>query len=834
MTRIVDLSCELSGRYATRLLADYGWDVVAVELPASSKSAKAAADAAIATVDLATLENHLGRNKRILTLDYGTPEGRRALGELLAGADVLVHTFTPGLAARFGLGAGALNAEYTNLSVVSLTAYGHEGADSTRRATEKTLYAEGGGMLISGMAESRYPLVPNMPIVSTIGGIYGAISIVATLIGARSEGGTKPHHIDIALRDLLPISLERVLAFYTYMKVIPYRGARRERIDQAAGMGEFAAKDGDFHVFGLNEPYAAIAKLIGRDDLVDNKEWLNPHLRTMTPEQVIQLVADAVAKKTIAELSAKARELRIPSGPVIEVDQLEGLPQLKHRKALTRIADGLDIEEPYRFSSGERRREPLQRVNGVADIGPAASEAVPAIKRRPSSASGPLAGIRVLDLTHAYAGPSSTRILSDLGAEVIKVESVTRMDTYPRGILPFDNNPTEVWWERSGYFAERNLGKKAITLDMASPKGRELFVSLLDHVDVVTTNFTPRVMAGWGLGPAKLQEMKPGLVVLSMSGFGGTGPDSEKPALAGLIEASSGFTAMIRYNDSERPSDVGFSFGDMVSGLFAAVSTLIALDCRDRTGRGDAIDLSCCESPLAFLAPQLLSYARSGKRPSVREEIVANGRHVLIKATGDDTPERWILAFVQPSQEADFAKRVPGSDADGFIFNPARQADIVADLRGAGFAAAALTNAEELIFDAELKARQIFTIVDRPTAGIAAYSRAVPILADGRPLGRTSLAPPPRLGQHSAEIFSELLGLDAAAYEGLVTDHITGTDPVGHVPSVLRRPVKVPELHRRGRVRPAPDAAARLAAYFGYPLAPPAPNENEHKKERAS
>ncbi len=257
-------------------------------------------------------------------------------------------------------------------------------------------------------------------------------------------------------------------------------------------MGEFSAKDGDFHIFAQHDPYAKIARLIDRPDLEQDEEWLNPHKRKASPEQVREVVAAAVRKMTIDELEAKGRELGIPAGPVREIDQLEGLPQLKHRKALRRIESGLEIEEPYRFANFERPRNAPRAANAV-DLQWQArpQEAAAVFETATATDKADLSGLRVLDLTHAYAGPSATRILSDLGAEVIKVESVTHMDGIPRGLLPFNNNPTEIWWERAGYFADRNLGKKSITLDMGSEEGREIFVRLIQKVDVVRHEFSP-------------------------------------------------------------------------------------------------------------------------------------------------------------------------------------------------------------------------------------------------------------------------------------------------------------------------------------------------------
>lgn len=823
--RVLDLSFDLAGRYGARLLADHGFEVIGVELPRASAAFAMVQAAALRSVDMDALRDHLNRNKTLISLDYAGG-GRPDLDALIRGADVVVHTFDAEVARTLDLGADRIRALNPRATLVTITSYGH--TVPPRLASEKTLYADGGGTLISGSPDAPFPLAPNLPIPSTIGAIYAAMAVLAQQFGVR-RGEAPSKHIDIALRDLLPISLERVLAFYTYMKVNPFRGTRRERIDQAAAMGDFQAKDGGFHVFGQEDPYAKIAELIGRPELVEEEGWMRPHTHKMSAEAIRQIVAEGVARQTVAELEAKGRELGMPTGPIREIDELAGLPQIRHRQALNRTANGVEIEEPYRFARFERPREAERRVGSIGEI-PAARGAASAAAptAAPRAGPGPLAGVRVLDLTHAYAGPSSTRILSDLGAEVIKVESVTHMDSVPRGLLPFDNDPTEIWWERSGYFADRNLGKKSLTLDMGSPEGREIFLSLLDKVDVVATNFRPRVMTRWGLGPDVLLARKPDLVVLAMSGFGGDGPDSEKPALAGLIEATSGFTSMMRYDDGESPVEVGFAFGDMISGLYATLSVLMALDRRDRDGKGEAIDLSCCEAPLPVLAVQLHQWARTGRRPSVRDEIVAGGRHVLVRTKGDVEPERWALVFVRPDQEV-VATAILGSDRPDCSVARA-QAGFVADMRAMGLAVAPLSNAEQLIFDPELEARGLFQVVDRPSTGPLPYASAFPALADGCPMGRRDLGPPPRLGEHAAAVLAELLDVTPSGYEDLVARDLTGTVPVGKQKSFMRWPIRLDELERRGRVRTADGAAEKLAEYFKYPLRKP-PEKSIQKDE---
>lgn len=806
MTRIIDFSTNYAGCYASRLLADQGFEVVAVELPEGSAAAAEVEAREIRSIPLDSVARHLGRGKAHRSLDF--TEQRDEATRLIASADIVLHSLPADLAARFGLDPDGVRAINPAALLVTVTAYGHAATDPGRKATEKTLYADGGAMLIAGTpGDTRAPFAPNAPVVSTIGGIYAAMTILAETMRVRRDGAAFAH-LDIALRDLVPMGLERVLPFYSYMNVVPFRGSRRERMQLMAGMGDFVAKDGLFHVFAIKDSFRQLAQLLRRPDLLEDPDWLHPHKREMTPEQVDGIVAADVAQLTVEELATRSRELGLPSGVIVEVDQLHGRAQLQHRQALGVEDDGsIRIEEPYRFLRGS---------DGAVSAEAAAPNAA-ADPARP-----PLDGIRILDLTHAYAGPSATRILSDLGAEVIKVESITRLDTGPRGLLPFGNQPSERWWERAGYFAERNMNKKSVTLDLTSDEGRAVLVDLIGQCDVIASNFTPRVMRGWGLSPEQLLEINPRIVALAMSGFGGTGPDAERPALAGLIEASSGFTSIVRYSDTERPADIGFSFGDMVSGLYAALSVLIALERRDRTGQGDGIDFSCAEAPLPFLVAQLHDWARTQAKPSVATEIVAGGRHIIMRASDGDAPERWAIVFVEDGADERLAETlgadIPATSEPGSWIDVAVPRDaLVARLRDAGYAAAALVTSEDLIFDPELRAREVFTTATRRSVGTLPHSRAFPVLRNGAPVG-VPLNGAPGLGDDNDEILGGLAGLDAATIAEWQTRGLIGTAPVAIVPKMLTMPVPLGELERRGRVKRAPDAAQRLADAFGYDL----------------
>jgi len=820
MMRIIDLSTDLAGRYATRLIADQGAEVIAVELSRDG----APLPPSVAAADLDLLSGHLDRNKTKLGADLASGEDRRALLNVLNGADFVVHGFPAALAGALGLGADEIRAAGAG-ALMTLTPYGYSNAEADLPATEKTLQAAGGAMLISGGAESlaagQPPLDLNVPFVSTMGGILGAMSLLAHRIGVRRESAPAFAHLDLALRDVVPAGLEKLIASYTYLNVCSLRGTRGGRMQSSAGFGDMRAKDGYFHVFVLREAYKKLAELIGRADLAADPNWSDPRRRTYTTEETAAITEAAIAKLSLGELAERAADLKMPSGPVVEIDRLAERAQLKHRGALRISGRTVEIEEPYRFLNAERARKPVLQAAGLADLrAPSQDTAPPQPKSDPRL--GPLRGVRVLDLTQAYAGPSATRILGELGAEVIKIESVGRLDIYPRALIPFANDTSGDFWERTGYFAERNLNKKGVTLDLSEESGREIFRRLLPLADVVASNYTPRVMPRWGFGPEALLEINPRLVVLSMSGFGLTGPDNEMPALAGLIEAASGFTAQVRYGDDEAPRDVGFSFGDMVSGLYGALATLIALERRDRTGRGEAIDLSCAEAPLPFLAAGITEWARTGRAPSVAREIVPGGRHLFLRCGAEH--ERWVIVYEPREREgtvaALFAAAETVSAGRPRIDLPTWfPHNVLERLRGAGLACATLADAGQLFESSVLRERRLFDVVERAEIGSLPHARVFPTLANGAPMG-VGLSPPPRLGEHNLSVLSELAALSAAELEALAASGLIGEAPTAPVQSVLRTPVPLDELVVAGRVSAPTGVAARLAELFGYAVKP--------------
>jgi crotonobetainyl-CoA:carnitine CoA-transferase CaiB-like acyl-CoA transferase len=228
----------------------------------------------------------------------------------------------------------------------------------------------------------------------------------------------------------------------------------------------------------------------------------------------------------------------------------------------------------------------------------------------------PLEGIRILDLSQVWAGPACTSILASLGAYVIKVEGMSRLDI-SHILLTAENQFTAELWNRGPYYHFRNAGKRGITLDLLAPEGIDLIKRLVPACDVLIEAFSPRVMGNFGLTYDVLRELKPDLIMMSMSGYGQTGPYSDYGAYGMGLEPASGIASITGYRDGS-PTRTGVSFTDPIAGMAGAAAVLMALRHRQRTGQGQYIDMSQQETAVPFMGAALMEYQMTGRIPGPR------------------------------------------------------------------------------------------------------------------------------------------------------------------------------------------------------------------------
>ncbi|MDR5815890.1 MULTISPECIES: CoA transferase [unclassified Caballeronia] len=385
-----------------------------------------------------------------------------------------------------------------------------------------------------------------------------------------------------------------------------------------------------------------------------------------------------------------------------------------------------------------------------------------------------LKGIRFADLTWAGAGPFGTKVFSDFGAEVVKVESMTRPDSV-RTAGPFKDGIAGT--NRSGYFASRNTGKKSIAVDMKTPEGKQLVLDLIARSDVVTNNFGPGAMDRLGLGYDALKALKPDLIYLSMPMYGQDGPRASLLGVGMTISAVTGIMMHTAY-DAAEPIGPGTHFPDHAANPYhAAFAVLAALRHRRKTGRGMKIDLSQVESTANFMGPLLVEAARSGKEPpTVGNRHRAHAPHNIFRCAGqdgwvavsvlDDAQWRALAALIGATDLADDAalKHASGRLAQVDRVEAAvsawtrdkQPAEAAALLRAAGVPAAAVASSRDLIEkDEQLAARDYWQHVPHPEVGPTLIS-SPPFLVDG---ARIALAPPPLFGQHTQQVLRDDLGL---------------------------------------------------------------------------
>lgn len=242
--------------------------------------------------------------------------------------------------------------------------------------------------------------------------------------------------------------------------------------------------------------------------------------------------------------------------------------------------------------------------------------------------SNALDDIRVLDIATLFAGPTAATIMADFGADVIKIEHPTKPD--PARTHGQSKDGIGLWWKILG----RN--KKALTLNLSTPDGQELFLELVKTADVVIENFRPGTLERWNIGPDRLREVNPSLIVTRVTGFGQFGPRAQEPAFGTIAEAMSGFAHSTGQPDGP-PTLPPLALADNISGLAATIATLTALHHRDRTGEGQIIDLAIIEPIMQMLGAQITVYDQLGvitQRKGNRSENNAP-RNTYITADGD-------------------------------------------------------------------------------------------------------------------------------------------------------------------------------------------------------
>ncbi|HEX9180220.1 MAG TPA: CaiB/BaiF CoA-transferase family protein [Burkholderiales bacterium] len=407
------------------------------------------------------------------------------------------------------------------------------------------------------------------------------------------------------------------------------------------------------------------------------------------------------------------------------------------------------------------------------------------------TAPGPLAHLRVLDLSRVLAGPWAGQVLADLGAEVIKIERPGAGDDTRAWGPPWLKDADGRETGESAYYLSCNRGKKSVTVDISRPQGQDIVRALAAKSDILLENFKVGALARYRLAWPDLQSLNPGLIYCSISGFGQEGPYRDRAGYDFMIQAMGGLMSVTGEPDSAPgggPVKVGVAIADIMTGMYAATGVLAALARRALTGRGEYLDLALLDVEVAMLANQAMNYLVSGQPPGrlgnahpniVPYQAFRTRDGNLALAVGND---RQFAKFCEIAGQLELASDPRFATNAARVQHRAALVPLIADLmtdRGtaewiaalepAGVPCGPINTLDQVFADPQVRHRGLRVEPEHPTAGSVPLV-ASPLRFSGAPA--QDGAPPPTLGQHTREVLEHLLGLAPERIQAMRSDGV--------------------------------------------------------------
>jgi len=737
--RVLDLSEGIAGAYATKLFVDAGADVVK-----------------IGTVRDVPLHRFLGAGKRVASL-WATA--------LLEAADLIVCDGEP------------LREPGPSQVLLSITPFGRSGPWRDRPSTEFTLQAESGSIGTRGLP-GQEPFQAGGRMTEWIGGTYAAVAALAALLRLQQSGHGE--RIDFSLFEGITLAGTNFLDLSYRLMAGPPDPEKLGGLPQSVETPSIEPTQDGYVGFCTNsrQQVADFMLLIDRPDLQGDEQLAQVMGRVARFDEWNEIVHAYTKEHTTAEVIEAAALLRIPVAPVLNGETVRRHEQLVARGALRPDPTGLLVPcRPYRVDFEE---PPAPRTVEAPRAGHRFSDRKRALPS--GSPRLPLEGVRILDLTAWWAGPSATGMLATLGADVIHVESAARPDGM-RMVGGMARHRFPDFWEASAFFIAANANKRGLTLDLSKPAGVALAKRLIAHCDGVIENFTPRVLEGWGLSWEAVQTANPRAILVRMPAFGLSGPWRDHTGFAQTMEQLTGL-AWITGHEHDQPR-IQRGPCDPLSGMHAAWAFLVALGERRATGRGVHVECTMVEAALNAAAEAIVEFGATGQvqgrlgnrsREAAPQGLYAcagsaPGREQWL-ALSVETEAQWraLVALIgEPGLAREAAEPVVARWAAG----QERDA-LLARLLAAGVPAAPVVDPRIASLCPQHVARGFFEEVEHPVVGLQPMP-TVPFRYASVP--RWIRSPAPTLGQHNRGVLASLLGLSDEEIAALEADRIIGTRP---------------------------------------------------------
>jgi crotonobetainyl-CoA:carnitine CoA-transferase CaiB-like acyl-CoA transferase len=790
--RVLDLTDE-RGHLTGAILASLGAEVIHVEPPGGSTARRLGPFAGGAEHPERSLHHWAyNRGKQSVVLDLGDPADRQRLLDLADGADFLVESADPGTMDALGLGHDTLAQRNPALIHVSITAFGSDGPKADHRATDLTIAAAAGQLALSGDSD-RPPLRIPLPQAYHHAAAEAAGAALTALYERQHRSGLG-QHIDVSAQQALLQATQSMVLAHPLEASIPGRFAGGITSSGVPIQLRWPCKDGFVSItflFGAAfQPFTQrlmdwVHEEGHCDEATRSKDWeaygavlLGDPAEVPEYQRICGTITSLLATKTKDELLTQALERRVLLSPVTTIEEVLTSPQFAARDFWHDVHHEGHGTVRYPGAFAKFSATPLPDLPAAPALGAHTEVVLAQQRRQPTvpiaepvpSTEPPLTGLKVLDLQWVMAGPAATRVLADQGAQVVRVESVHKLDT-ARTLQPFRRDEPDP--ECSGLFGNMNAGKLGLALDLSKPGAREVVLDLVEWADVVCESFSPRGMAGLGLEYDVLRQRKPDLIMTSSCLMGQYGPHALLSGFGNMAAAISGFYNVVGWPDRAPAGPFG-AYTDYVSPRYLVAAILAAVEHRRQTGEGQYIDLSQAEATMQFLAPALLDYGVNGhvmERCGNDDPVFAP--HGVYPAAGDD---QWVAVACTSDEEWRALCKVLGEDeragwsAAQRLDRRRELDDLLAgwtadrsplaaqeQLQAAGVPAHQVQNSAEVFTDPQLAHRGHFNEV--------AHDRQGTTWVEGCRF-RMSRTPPsidrgaPTIGQDTFAILTEVLGYD--------------------------------------------------------------------------
>lgn len=774
--RVLDLTDD-TGRFATKLLTEAGADVVRVGRgsPGPAMNGEAGKSGGL-------LDWWYDGGKQRVRLDLESPEGQREFKTLAARADLLIETEPPERLSRLGLDFPDLQRVNPRLVHVSLTPFGRQGPRAQWQMSDLVAAALGGVLSITGTPDA--PLNGWGRQCFNTASLFAAICGLAGVYGARQSG--RGQHIDLSLQQSVIACTEQMLMFWFFSKIFPAAEAPRQASLHWSGAFEVMRCASGYAMITPGTHMPTMVKWLDEDGMAGDLKELDlsetlkvlPHIK-----HIMEILHAWATTKDAHELFLAGQKRHLPFGEVLTVADIANNSHFHARgffRAVGWNGPAVQIPGPLFRTEATPAPAPLPPVASPVDAATVLQRWIPSpTKITPQPASQkPLAGVRVLDFTWVLAGPYCTRVLADLGAEVIKLQTEERSQGVNGNAFP--------------YFALWNRNKRSVSLKMKHPKALDTFRRMVEQADVIVENFSVGVLERWGIGYDTVRQWNPRIIYMSMAGAGQSGPWRDFVTYAPTIHALCGLTYLTNPPDRQ-DIGLGCAYTDHLSGLSGALAVLEALEARRRTGVGQRIDLSQLEVGAYLVGPALADFLNNGREahPQGNQDAFCdyvpnnvyrclNNEWLAVTARDDQDWSRLCQTIGVPQLVSDTrftsveGRRAHRAEIDQALGSWAAQQNAeqaMRQLQAAGVPAGKVCTMRDFTErDEQLAARQWLVEVENKLLGRHQLDRFPAVFSDVT----FDYAPAPFLGEHNFEVYKELLGMSEeeiaiAIGEGLFT-----------------------------------------------------------------